>query len=183
MSTQQGLTRSLPPSPGAAVAFSAPLSDLLLIITNSYLPLFLRDSLLFFLQVIQGLNARACALQDKTISTINILGSWSCGPLGRGRGSRRDGQPHVSVCVSVFVASLPDTAANSSRYESTLPIPSGRMWGPQARWRRGSLACLGERRLETIHHFVLIYFMILTVWAYTNWTTRGLGNLLGINSL
>lgn len=28
-----------------------------------------------------------------------------------------------------------------------------------------SLACLGERRLETINHFMLIYFMILVGWG------------------
>lgn len=88
----------MPPSPGAAVAFSAPLSALLLIITNSYLPLFLRDSLLFFLQVIQGLNARACALQDKTISTINILGSGAAAPWGVGGGA---GEMGSLVCLCV----------------------------------------------------------------------------------
>ena len=76
-------------------------------------------------------------------------------------GGEQEGGADLCVCISV--ASVPETAVDRSRFEARLPIPSDMRATAEA--ETGSVAYLGERRLETINHFMLICFMILMGWG------------------
>ena len=77
-------------------------------------------------------------------------------------GGEQEGGADLCACISV--ASVPETAADRSRFEPLLPIPSDT--GATAEAETGSVTYLGERRLETINHFMLICFMILMGWGF-----------------
>lgn len=143
------------PTPSGAADISFCLSSLLFLpslqIPTSFPP---KGSFTFIFQITQCLNSPCLCLAmqayEQHVSNVKLRLLWDMGRVTEEMGQE-------SLC------------GLWQRWQQTGPPKKphhlsflGKRWQPW--WWLGELprlACLGERRLETINHFMLIYFMIL----------------------
>lgn len=123
---------------------------------DKFLPAFFpRDSLLSFCKSPSVLIHHARASRDKSMN--NMLVMRSLGSSGIWEGSQKRWGRRVCGLWQRW------QHTGTPRSHNIYPILEG--GGSHGGGWESSLACLGERRLETINHFMLIYFMILVGWG------------------
>lgn len=93
-------------------------------------------ALLFFLQAIRSLNSSCCCLAGQDYLYHLSFHDTKLWPLGgTGRGAAGTGGQGSLLCLAcVSVASVSETAADRSRFEAKLHIPSGRTWSHSRGW-------------------------------------------------